>query len=89
MPRKKKTEKYSYLIDYVKEAAQAREPLRTMCGRAIMAYKQKPSHNSYRENAKSYQQSIANNGSAEQAAAARRSCRSVSAWRADRSPLHS
>ena len=65
MPRKKKTEKYGYLIDYVKEAALARNSLRGMCTRAIAAYKQTPMVNTYRENAMKYKQSIANTASAE------------------------
>lgn len=66
MPRKKKTEKYGYLIDYVKEATLARNSLRGICTRAIAAYKQTPMHNTYRENALRYKQSIANTANAEQ-----------------------
>lgn len=66
MPRKKKTEKYSYLVDYVREAADARVSLKGFCTRAIAAYKQTPMHNSYRENALRYKQSIASTASAEQ-----------------------
>lgn len=66
MPRKKKTEKYSYLVDYVREAADARVSLKGICTRAIAAYKQMPMHNSYRENALRYKQSIASTASAEQ-----------------------
>lgn len=77
MPRVNKTEKYGYLIDYVKEAALAREPLRKMCGRAIMAYRQEPSRNSYKENAMAYKQHIAGTGSAEQIAAAKALCDSI------------
>lgn len=77
MPRKKKTEKYSYLIDYVKEAALARNSLRGLCSRAIMAYKQTPLHNTYRENAMRYKQSIANSASAEQLAAVQSICDSI------------
>ena len=77
MPRKKKTEKYSYLIDYVKEAALARNSLRGLCSRAIMAYKQTPLHNTYRENAMRYKQSIANSASAEQLAAVQYICDSI------------
>lgn len=66
MPRKKKTEKYSYLVDYVREAADARVSLKGLCTRAIAAYKQMPMHNSYRENALRYKQSIASTASAEQ-----------------------
>ena len=66
MPRKKKTEKYSYLVDYVREAAEARVSLKGLCTRAIAAYKQMPMHNSYRENALRYKQSIASTASAEQ-----------------------
>lgn len=66
MPRKKKTEKYSYLVDYVREAADARVSLKGLCTRAIAAYKQTPMHNSYRENALRYKQSIASTASAEQ-----------------------
>lgn len=65
MPRKKKSEKYGYLIDYVNEAALARTSLRGMCTRAIAAYKQIPMRNSYKENAVKYKQSIANSASAE------------------------
>lgn len=66
MPRKKKTEKYSYLVDYVREAADARVSLKGFCTRAIAAYKQMPMRNSYRENALRYKQSIASTASAEQ-----------------------
>lgn len=66
MPRKKKTEKYSYLVDYVREAAEARVSLKGICTRAIAAYKQMPMRNSYRENALRYKQSIASTASAEQ-----------------------
>lgn len=66
MPRKKKTEKYSYLVDYVREAAEARVSLKGLCTRAIAAYKQMPMRNSYRENALRYKQSIASTASAEQ-----------------------
>ena len=60
MPRKEKTLQYNYLIDYVKEAADAREPLRAIIDRVVLAYKQCPSHNSYKENARTYYQNIAN-----------------------------
>lgn len=60
MPRKDKTQQYNYLVDYVKEAAEAREPLRNIIDRVVLAYKQCPSHNSYRENARTYYQNIAN-----------------------------
>lgn len=60
MPRKDKTQQYNYLIDYVKEAADSREPLRAIIDRVVLAYKQCPSHNSYKENANSYYQNIAN-----------------------------
>lgn len=77
MPRKKKTDKYSYLIDYVKEAALARNSLRGLCTRAIAAYKQEPMHNTYRENAYRYKQSIAGTASAEQLAAVNAICDSI------------
>ena len=77
MPKKKKTEKYNYLIDYVKEAAEARNSLRRMCERAVQAYKQIPLHNTYRENAKRYQQSIANSGDAQKIAAVKTICDSI------------
>lgn len=77
MPRKKKTEKYNYLIDYVNEAALARNSLRGICTRAIAAYKQMPSHNSYRENAERYKQNIANTANAEQIAAVNAICNSI------------
>ena len=77
MPRKKKTEKYSYLIDYVKEAALARNALRGICTRAIAAYKQTPMRNTYRENALKYKQSIANSASAEQLQAVQAICDSI------------
>ena len=77
MPRAKKSEKYNYLIDYVKEAVDARDSLRALCGRAMRAYKQKPSHNSYKENALRYKQSIAGTGSAEQIAAVDAICESI------------
>lgn len=77
MPRKKKTDKYSYLVDYVNEAALAREPLRGICTRAIAAYKQIPMRNSYRENAVKYKQSIANSASAEELRAVQAICDSI------------
>lgn len=77
MPRKKKTEKYGYLIDYVKEATLARNSLRGMCTRAIAAYKQTPMHNTYRENALRYKQSIANTASAEQLKMVNDICNSI------------
>ncbi|MBQ1297395.1 MAG: hypothetical protein IIY21_25350 [Clostridiales bacterium] len=77
MPRKKKTEKYGYLIDYVKEAALARNALRGICTRAIAAYKQTPMRNTYRENALKYKQSIANSASAEQLQAVQAICDSI------------
>ena len=60
MPRKDKTEQYDYLIRYVKEAAEARLPLLAMCERAVLAYKQCPLHNTYKENALKYKQNIGN-----------------------------
>lgn len=60
MPRANKTQKYDYLIRYVKEAAEARLPLLAMCERATLAYKQCPLHNTYRENAEQYIQNIGN-----------------------------
>ena len=77
MPRKKKTEKYGYLIDYVKEATEARNSLRRFCTRAIAAYKQIPSRNSYKENALAYKQNIANSGNAEQIRAVEAICNSI------------
>lgn len=77
MPRKKKTEKYNYLIEYVKESALARNSLRGICTRAIAAYKQTPMRNTYRENAERYKQSIANSASAEQIAAVNAICDSI------------
>ena len=77
MPRKKKSQKYSYLIDYVREAALARNSLRGWCTRAIAAYKQFPLHNTYRENALRYKQSIANTANAEQLAAVSAICDSI------------
>ena len=77
MPRKKKSQKYGYLVDYVREAALARNSLRGWCTRAIAAYKQMPLHNTYRENAERYRQSIANSASAEQLAAVKAICDSI------------
>lgn len=77
MPRAKKSDKYGYLVDYVKEAVDARTPLRTICGRAMSAYKQVPSRNTYKENALRYKQSIAGTGSAEQIAAVDAICQSI------------
>lgn len=77
MPRKKKTEKYGYLIDYVNEAALARNSLRGICTRAIAAYKQMPMRNSYRENAQRYKQSIATTANAEQLRAVQAICDSI------------
>lgn len=77
MPRKNKTEKYNYLIEYVKEATDARESLRGICSRAIAAYKQIPSRNSYKENAESYRQSIAGTASSEQLKAVQDACNSI------------
>lgn len=77
MPRKKKTEKYGYLIDYVNEAALARNSLRGICTRAIAAYKQMPMRNSYRENAQRYKQSIASTANAEQLRAVQAICDSI------------
>ena len=77
MPRKKKTEKYGYLIDYVNEAALARNSLRGICTRAIAAYKQIPMRNSYRENAQRYKQSIATTANAEQLRAVQAICDSI------------
>ena len=77
MPRKKKTEKYGYLIDYVNEAALARNSLRGICTRAIAAYKQIPMRNSYRENAQRYKQSIASTANAEQLRAVQAICDSI------------
>lgn len=77
MPRKKKTEKYDYLIDYVREAALARDSLRHLCGRAVKAYKQEASRNTYRENAQRYKQSIANSASAETLRIVQAACDSI------------
>lgn len=77
MPRKKKTEKYGYLIDYVKESTNARNSLRGLCTRAIAAYKQQPLHNTYRENAYRYKQSIAGTASAAQMEAVNAICDSI------------
>lgn len=78
MPRVKKTEKYNYLIDYVKEAAEARLSLRRFCERATQAYKQIPSRNTYKENAVSFKQVIANSSaSAEQIKACEALCNSI------------
>ena len=78
MPRIKTTEKYNYLIDYVKEATEARLSLRRFCERAIQAYKQIPSRNTYRENAIAFKQVIANSSaSAEQIKATEALCNSI------------
>ena len=77
MPRKKKTEKYNYLVDYVREAALARESLRGVCTRAIAAYKQIPMRNSYKENAYKYKQSIATTANAETLQAVQAICDSI------------
>lgn len=77
MPRKKKTEKFNYLIDYVREAATSRDSLRGICSRAVRAYKQEPSRNTYRENALNYKQTIASSGNAEQIAAVTAICNSI------------
>lgn len=60
MPRKDKSQQYDYLIRYVNEAAEARLPLLSMCERAVLAYKQCPLHNTYKENADRYKQNIGN-----------------------------
>ena len=60
MPRANKTQQYDYLIRYVNEAAEARLPLIAMCERAILAYKQCPLRNTYKENADKYCQNIGN-----------------------------
>ena len=60
MPRADKTQKYDYLLRYVKEAGEARLPLIAMCERAVLAYKQCPLHNTYKENAQRYVQNIGN-----------------------------
>lgn len=77
MPRKKKTQKFGYLVEYVQEAALARDTLRHVCERAILAYKQKPLRNTYRENAQKYKQSIANTANAEQIRAVEAICSSI------------
>lgn len=60
MPRADKTKQYDYLLRYVTEAAEARLPLLAMCERTVLAYKQCPLHNTYRENAQRYLQNIGN-----------------------------
>lgn len=60
MPRKDKTKQFNYLIDYINEAVLARQSLSQICARTILSYKQCPSHNTYKENAYSYWQNIAN-----------------------------
>ena len=60
MPRADKTKQYDYLLRYVNEAAEARLPLIAMCERAILAYKQCPLRNTYKENADKYCQNIGN-----------------------------
>lgn len=60
MPRADKTKQYDYLLRYVTEAAEARLPLLAMCERAVLAYKQCPLHNTYKENAEKYTQNIGN-----------------------------
>lgn len=60
MPRKDKTKAYNYLLRYIDEAAEARLSLLAMCERAILAYKQCPLRNTYRENAHKYMQNIGN-----------------------------
>lgn len=77
MPRKKKSERYGYLVDYVREAALARNSLRHICERSILAYKQKALKNTYRENALKYKQSIAGTASAEQLKAVDAICASI------------
>lgn len=58
--RKNKTEQYNYLLDYIREAADARVSLRQIIERVICAYKQHASHNTYQENANAYRQNIGN-----------------------------
>lgn len=78
MPRIKKTEKYNYLTDYVKEATEARLSLRRFCERAVQAYKQIPSRNTYKENAIMFKQVIANSSAnAETIRAAEAICNSI------------
>lgn len=78
MPRIKTTEKYNYLVEYVKEAALARDSLRHICERAVLAYKQIPSRNTYKENAVTFKQTIANSSaSADQIKAAEALCNSI------------
>lgn len=62
MPRKKKSVQYNYFLDYVREAAFARVPLKSLIERSIRAYKQEASRNSYKENAEKWRQSIASSG---------------------------
>lgn len=62
MARKKKSEQYNYFLDYVRESAFARTSLRQVVERAVRAYKQEPSRNSYKENAEKWRQSIASSG---------------------------
>lgn len=77
MPRKKKTEKYNYLVEYVREAALARNSLRLVCERAVEAYKQHPSKNTYKLNAERYKQSIASTADAEQIKRVNEICNSI------------
>lgn len=77
MPRKKKSEKYDYLVEYVNEAALARYSLRYMCERAVMAYKQKPMVNTYKENAKRYKQYVDSCGDLEKSKAVKALCDSI------------
>lgn len=76
MPRKDKSKQYDYLLRYVKEAADARLPLLAMCERAILAYKQCPLRNTYKENAESYKQNIGN-GNPELARCLKQLCNSI------------
>ena len=77
MPRKKKTEKYNYLVEYVNEAALARNSLRLLCERAVMAYKQKPFRNTYKENAQRYKQFVDSTGDLEKMTAVKNLCESI------------
>lgn len=77
MPRPKKTQKYDYLVQYVREAALARISLKLVCERAIRAYKQKPLHNTYRENAENYRQTIASIGDMERVRMVEALCKSI------------
>lgn len=52
---------YDYVKEYIREAAMAREPLKRMIERVILAYKQIPCRNTYKENAMRYYKTYASN----------------------------